>query len=90
MIFPLLPWPEKRASFRLEEEEEDEEEEAIFSSYLMLYFYQEISSVSFCSLLAGQVFGVLCLNVLGTISLPLSYNAVRLLSRICMESIWNS
>lgn len=84
-FFRSLPWPEKRASFRLWEEEE----EVIFSSSLMLHFYQEISSVSFCSLLAGQVCGVLCLNVLGTISLLL-VTMLRLLSRICMDSIWNS
>jgi len=48
----------------------------------VLYFYQEIFSVSFCSLLAGQVCGVLCLNVLGTISLPLSYNAASVVSNL--------
>ncbi len=48
----------------------------------MLYFFQEISSVSFCSLLAGQVCEMLCLNVLGTISPPLSYNASSVVSNL--------
>jgi hypothetical protein len=49
----------------------------------MLYFYQAISSVFVLQFACRtSLWGVLCLNVLGTISLPLSYNAASVVSNL--------